>query len=210
MFEPLMIPLIAVLVNLGGTLVIYSFMAFFLTQLHWHARGVLGVLMTIIVAEAFWIVPALIGFDYSIAGTSAAYSLCFGNWLVSAFAILLFCQTVKGIPRQLEDSARLDGCGWFGTYWHAVLPLVKRDLGFIALLIVMATALPFWANLTTPGGTDFRPFFEFVRVGTYGSLTTMLAVSVITSLPVIAILFVAKCQLRHTTDAGRTGSVSTL
>jgi multiple sugar transport system permease protein len=102
---------------------------------------------------------------------------------------------VKGIPRQLEDSARLDGCGWFGTYWHAVLPLVRRDLGFIALLIVMATALPFWANLTAPGGTAFRPFLEFLRLPTHDSFSSMLAVSAITSLPVIAIFFAAK---RHT------------
>jgi ABC-type glycerol-3-phosphate transport system permease component len=194
MSEPLMISLIAVTVNLGGTLVIYSFMAFFLARLHWHGRGAPAVLTTIIVAELFWIVPTMIGFDYSIVGTSASYSLWFGNWLVSAFAIVLFCQTAKGIPRQLEDSARLDGTNWFGTYWHVVLPLVRRELGFIAVLTVMATAFPVWANLTGLGGIALQPFFEFVRVGTYGSITTMLAVSAITRLPVIAILFAAKRQ----------------
>jgi sn-glycerol 3-phosphate transport system permease protein len=192
MSEPLMICLIAVTVDLGGMLVIYSFMAFFLARLHWHGHGVLPVLVTIIMAGLFWIVPTMIGFDYSIVGTSASYSLCFGNWLVSAFAIFLFCQTVKGIPRQLEDTARVDGCYWLGIYWHVVLPLVRRELGFIAFLIVMATALPFWANLTAPGGTDFRPFFEFVRVATYGSVSTMAAVSMITSFSVIAIFLTAK------------------
>src|SRR5438477_7678989 len=108
MSEPLMITLIAATVNLGGTLVIYSFMAFFLIRLHWHGRGVSAVLMTIIVAELFWIVPTMIGFRYISVETSASYSLCFGNWLVSAFAIVLFCQTVKAIPRQLENTARLD------------------------------------------------------------------------------------------------------
>ena len=189
MSESLIIWLIAVSVNLGGMLVIYSFMAFCLARLRWHTRGVPAVLVTIIVAGLFWIAPTMIGFGYSIFGTSAAYSLCFGNWLVSAFALVLFCRTAQGIPRQLEDSARLDGCGWFGTYWHAVLPLVRRELGLLAFLLVMATALPFWANLTGPGGTDLRPVFEFVP---YGSSTIMLAVSVITSLPVIAIFFAAQ------------------
>jgi multiple sugar transport system permease protein len=197
-------------VNLGGTLVIYSFMAFFLARLHWHGRGVPAVLITIIMVEAFWIIPS-IGFPFSLLVTPRAYSLCFGNWLVSAFSILLFCQTVKGIPRQLEDSARLDGCGWFGTYWHAVLPLVRRELGFIALLIVMATALPFWAHSVEEGWNEsFLPFFAILGLPTYDSFASILAVSAITSLPVIAIFFVAKRQLRHTADAGRTGSVSTL
>ena len=198
MSEPLMICLIAVTVNLGGMVAICSFMAFFLARLHWHGRGVLSVLVTIIVGGLFWIVPAMIGFDYSIVGTSASYSLCFGNWLVSAFAIVLFCQTVKGIPRQLEDSARVDGCSWLGTYWHVVLPLVRRELWFIAFLIVMATVLPFWTNLTAPGGTALGPFFAFAHIAAYGSVGTMVAISVITSFPVIAIFLAAK----HNTPAG--------
>jgi multiple sugar transport system permease protein len=111
--------------------------------------------------------------------------------LVSAFVIILFCQTVKRIPRQLEDSARLDGCGLFGIYRRIVLPLVRRELGFITLLIVMATALPFWENLTAPDRTDFRPYFEFVRLPTYDSFISMLTMSGMTSLSVIAIFFVA-------------------
>jgi len=198
MSKPLIICLIAVTVNLGGMVAICSFMAFFLARLHWHGRGVLSVLVTIIVGGLFWIVPAMIGFDYSIVGTSASYSLCFGNWLVSAFAIVLFCQTVKGIPRQLEDSARVDGCSWLGTYWHVVLPLVRRELWLIAFLIVMATALPFWTNLTAPGGTALGPFFAFAHIAAYGSVGTMVAISVITSFPVIAIFLAAK----HNTPAG--------
>ena|ERR1022692_1673190 len=198
MSKPLMICLIAVTINLGGMVAICSFMAFFLARLHWHGRGVLPVLVTIIVGGLFWIVPAMIGFDYSIVGTSASYSLCFGNWLVSAFAIVLFCQTVKGIPRQLEDSARVDGCSWLGTYWHVVLPLVRRELWFIAFLIVMATVLPFWTNLTAPGGTALGPFFAFAHIAAYGSVGTMAAISVITSFPVIAIFLAAK----HNTPAG--------
>ena len=198
MSKPLIICLIAVTVNLGGMVAICSFMAFFLARLHWHGRGVLSVLVTIIVGGLFWIVPAMIGFDYSIVGTSASYSLCFGNWLVSAFAIVLFCQTVKGIPRQLEDSARVDGCSWLGTYWHVVLPLVRRELWLIAFLIVMATVLPFWTNLTAPGGTALGPFFAFAHIAAYGSVGTMVAISVITSFPVIAIFLAAK----HNTPAG--------
>src|SRR5438128_282014 len=129
MSAPLMIMLIAVTVNLVGTLVIYSFLAFFLARLQWHGLGVLAVLISIIIAEVYWITTTMTGLDYSIVQTATSYSFLFGDWLVSAFAIILFCQTVKDIPRQLEDSARLDGCGWFGIYWHVVLPLVRRDLG---------------------------------------------------------------------------------
>ena len=187
MSTPLMIMFVALAVNLVGSLVIYSFMAFFLTQLHWRNRGLLAALITIIMAEVFWIVPAMVGFGYPQIETPASDSLWFGNWLVSAFAVVLFCQTVKSIPRQLEDSARLDGCGWFGTYWHTVLPLVRRELGFIAFLIIMAIALPFCLNFTRSGVFPFVPLptndFNFIG---------MLAVSAIASLPIITLFFIAK------------------
>ena len=136
------------------------------------------------------------GLDYSIAQTATSYSFLFGDWLVSAFAIILFCQTVKGIPRQLEDSARLDGCGWFGIYWHVVLPLVRRDLGLIALLLVMATTLPFLTDLTS------YAFFSAPPLPAYDAFTRMLGMSGLATVPVIAIFIIAKRRLRHTTDIG--------
>jgi ABC-type glycerol-3-phosphate transport system permease component len=201
MSEPLIITLIAVTFNLGGMLVIYSFMAFFLARLHWRGHGVLAVLMTIIIAEFFWIVPTMIGLDYSIAETTTSYSFLFGNWLVSAFAVILFCQTVKGIPRELEDSARLDGSGWFRIYWHVVLPLVRQDLGLIALLIGMATTLPFLTDLTK------HAFFPAPPLPTYDAVTRMLAHSAIATVPVIAIFVIVKRRLRHTTYGSGVPSV---
>lgn len=184
MSKPLIITLIGVSVNLGGTLVIYSFMAFFLTRLQWRDRGALAVLMTIIIAEVFWILPTIIGLDY-------AYPFFFGNWLVSAFSVVLFCQTAQRIPRQLEDSARLDGCGWFGTYWHVVLPLVRRDLGLIALLLVMATTLPFLTDLAR------YAFLPAPPLPTYDAFTRMLVMSGIATVPVIAIFVIAKRRPRR-------------
>jgi multiple sugar transport system permease protein len=200
MSQPFVILLVALTFNLAGMLVIYSFMAFFLTRLQWRGRGVPAVFITILIAGVFWILPAIISLDY-------AYSFFFGNWLVSTFSIVLFSQTVKRIPRQLEDSMRLDGCGWFGTYWHVVLPLVRRDLGFITFLIVMATTLPFFTELIRQGGIDCYPS---LRLSTY-DFPSMLAMSAITSLPVIAIFFVAKRLLLHAPRAvgTRTGFVAT-
>src|SRR5450432_1936556 len=106
MSQLLMASLIALGVNLAGMLLIYSLMAFALARLNWHRRGVIAVLATIIAAEIFWIVPAMIGFGDSLAASPLPFSLCFGNWLVSAFGIVIFCQTVTKIPGELEDSAR--------------------------------------------------------------------------------------------------------
>ena len=54
----------------AGMLLIYSLMAFALARFSWHGRGTLPVLVTIIVAGLFWIVPTILVFGYSSAGTS--------------------------------------------------------------------------------------------------------------------------------------------
>jgi len=39
------------------------------------------------------------------------------------FFVFLLIQFVRGIPRELDESAKMDGCSWFGIYWRVVMPL---------------------------------------------------------------------------------------
>lgn len=128
--------LIALSVNLAGMLVIYSLLAFALVRMSWHGRGIISVLVAIVVAGQFWIVPTLLVRSVGDAAV-VSHSLSFCNWLILGVSVIVLCQAVRWIPRQLEDSARLDGCSWLGIYWHVLLPFVRREL----LLIVFLTAL---------------------------------------------------------------------
>jgi multiple sugar transport system permease protein len=190
--------LVAGAINLVGMLVIYSLMANALTRFYWHGRGTMTVLGTIILAGLFWIVPSLalaLG-DLPVP----ARALWFGNWLVSGFSVGILCQSVRLIPLELGDSARLDGCGWLGTYRHIVLPLVRRELGLIALLTLMATSILFWAAaFTTPETQAAPPWLHLLlptggehRPGLTRTLLTMTGGSLVLTLPVLVIFFLAK------------------
>lgn len=39
------------------------------------------------------------------------------------FFVFLLIQFIRGIPRELDESAKIDGCSWFGIYWRVVIPL---------------------------------------------------------------------------------------
>jgi len=41
------------------------------------------------------------------------------------------------LPKDLEDSARVDGCGKFGVYWHIALPLAKPAIAVIVIVNVL-------------------------------------------------------------------------
>jgi multiple sugar transport system permease protein len=50
-----------------------------------------------------------------------------------AFFIFLLRQFFRTIPTELEDAARIDGCGNFRIFWHVALPLSKPALATVAL-----------------------------------------------------------------------------
>lgn len=66
--------------------------------------------------------------------------------LFSAFGTFLLRQFFMGLPKELEEAARLDGCNHFQIYWKIMLPLAKP--GLIALGIF--TALWSWNELMWP------------------------------------------------------------
>jgi|GEM_PF-1137370 len=191
MSQQLAVCLIAVAVNLAGMLVIYSLMTHLLAPFAWHGRGIFGLIVVIVVAQLFWIAPALLIVGARKPDSSASYALWFGNWLVCGFALVLLGQTAKRIPRQLEDSARLDGLGWFGVWRHVIFPFVRRDLGLIALFTIMATLLPFWAFITLPEASDVIVLYQRA-LSPAEQIGIMAAGSLIGALPLIAIFFFAR------------------
>ena len=191
MSEQLAACLISVGANLAGMLVIYFVMAQQVARLAWRGRGILGVLAIIVAAQLFWIAPALLIVGARNPDNANSYALWFGNWLVSAFAVVLLWRTATRIPRQLEDSARLDGLGAFGTWRHAVFPFVKGDLVLISILTVMATLLPFWGFVTEPdAGNAIVIYQRFLSPG--GRVAMMTGASLLGALPVIAIFFLRR------------------
>ncbi|MCD6093961.1 MAG: carbohydrate ABC transporter permease [Candidatus Omnitrophica bacterium] len=50
-----------------------------------------------------------------------------------AMSIFLLKSFFEKIPRDLEDSARIDGCSRLGIYWHLCLPLAKPALAIVVI-----------------------------------------------------------------------------
>ena len=165
MSHELLICLIAVAVNLAGMLVIYSGMSDAFARLAWRREGPLVPFAFIVVAQLFWIAPAIWIVESQGASGTGSYALWFGNWLVCGFSIVLFNKSAARIPLALNDTARMDGLSGLATWQRTVFPFVRRDLVVVALLTVMATLLPFWGVINQPDAgsvvTRHRlPYFE--------------------------------------------------
>jgi multiple sugar transport system permease protein len=52
-----------------------------------------------------------------------------------AFFIFLFRQFFRGIPEDIFDAARLDGCSYLGIYWRILMPLSKPVMATSSILV---------------------------------------------------------------------------
>ncbi|MCG3206212.1 MAG: L-arabinose transport system permease protein AraQ [Elusimicrobia bacterium] len=55
-----------------------------------------------------------------------------------ALGLFILRPFFERIPKDLEDAARIDGCGRWGIYWHVAIPLAKPALAVVALFTSLA------------------------------------------------------------------------
>ena len=97
---------------------------------------------------------------------------------------------LQGIPREMEESAYIDGCSRLKTFWKVIVPLAKP--GMISSIIVtfisvwgeLLLALPLTLSKATPL-TVYASSFSGVYATNFGGAA---AVSAISILPVIMIV----------------------
>lgn len=65
---------------------------------------------------------------------------------VNVFGIYLCKQYCEEIPRELIESARIDGAGDFAIYWRIVIPQIRPSIGALAIF----TFMEYWNDYLNP------------------------------------------------------------
>jgi multiple sugar transport system permease protein len=66
---------------------------------------------------------------------------------IDAFFVFLMVQFMRGIPRELDEAAKIDGCSPFGVFWHVILPLSRPALVTTAIFSFIWTWNDFFRQL---------------------------------------------------------------
>lgn len=66
--------------------------------------------------------------------------------LVLPFTLLLMRNFLDGLPNEMLDAARVDGCGSFGIWWYIIVPLTKP----ISMVVIIWTFLFSWNEYFLP------------------------------------------------------------
>jgi ABC-type glycerol-3-phosphate transport system permease component len=107
-----------------GTLLSCSFAAYGFARLRAPGRNTIFMLLmaTLMLPTTVTLVPTYIVFN-NLGWLNTFRPLVLPAFFGSAFFIFLFRQFYLGIPKELEEAARIDGAGYFRIWWSIFLPL---------------------------------------------------------------------------------------
>ena len=64
----------------------------------------------------------------------------------TAFGLYLLRQSFLGVPKELEEAARIDGCSRLGEWWNVMIPAARADLITLAMFVFIGT----WGDFLWP------------------------------------------------------------
>ena len=119
-------------------------------------------------------------------------------WCVNIFTIFLFRQHFKSLPKELFESASLDGCSTFGMLWRLILPLSKSVIATASVFSLIGS----WNSFMWPLVMTNRPELRVLQVGlsyfnqeASTQTTLLMAASAFSIVPILIIFFMAQKQI---------------
>ncbi len=190
-------------------LVVDTLAAFSYSRLRWAGRDkMFGVIVAtmlvpgqVLLIPAYLLIRALGWFD-----TYAALIVPAG---AGAFGVFLLRQFFLAIPAELEEAARIDGCGPLGILRHVVLPLSKPALAALGIFTFMGTWNAFEGPLIFTDSLEMRtlPIGITIFQGRYSvEYGPMMAAAALAALPVaIAFLLFQRHIIKGISLTGMAG-----
>ena len=190
--------LIIVVLVVTGTLFSATTTAYAFAKLKWRGKDKWFIIMlaTMMIPIQVILIPTYVMYSY-IGWLSTRLPLIvpafFGGG--AAFYIFLLRQFFKGVPKELSESAIIDGATHFQIFFRIMLPLSKPALMTVALFTFMATWNDYFGPLIFLSNPDhwtlaigLRAFQT--RFG--GRFDLMMAASILIMLPTLIIFFFAQ------------------
>ncbi len=118
--------------NIVGQILSCSLVAYGFARIRFPGRNVLFlvVLSTLMIPFHILIIPRFVLFK-TLGWLDSLLPLIIPSFFGGAFNIFLLRQYFMSIPLELDDAARIDGCGHWGIFWRIIMPLSKPALGAV-------------------------------------------------------------------------------
>jgi multiple sugar transport system permease protein len=182
--------------SMAGMLFSSSLVAYSFARLRWPGRDVLFLVLlgTMMLPAAVTMIPRFIIFK-ELGWVDTLLPLWVPSLFANAFDVFLLRQFLLGIPNDLEDAAKIDGCGYFTIYWRIMLPLVKPALAALSIMHFLGTWNDFMGPLiyiSSPEKMTGSYALRLFQSANSGEWALLLAAATLWTLPVVALFFFAQ------------------
>ncbi|GAB6939570.1 carbohydrate ABC transporter permease [Isoptericola variabilis] len=181
---------VVVLGSVLGTLVSCSMAAYAFARMRFTAKTLLFAIMliTIMLPGHVTLVPQYVLFS-QLGMVNTFWPLVGPNMLATdSFFIFLMVQFIRGLPKELDEAARIDGAGHARIFLRIILPLMTPALATTAIFTFIGTWNQFFSALIYLTDTDMmtvpvalRLFVDSQGESNWGA---MFAMSIVSLLPV--------------------------
>jgi len=132
--------------TVGLNLLFCSLAAYPLARLSFRGRDVLFtfIVSTILIPFQIVMIPLYI-LAVNLGLRNSYIGLIFPA-IASAFGIFLLRQAFQGVPKELEEAARIDGCSELGIWWFVMLPSIRPALVTLAIFVFIGS----WSDFLWP------------------------------------------------------------
>lgn len=174
----------------AATVLVASMAAFALSRLRFRGRNLVFwfVLAGIMIPQEVLIVPLFREFDT--LGLLNTYWAVILPQVPTAIAVFIFKQFFDGLPKELEDAARVDGASLMRIYWSILLPLSRPVVAAVSIFTFVWS----WNNLLWPLLVLTNPELMTIPVGlasvqgSYGIMyADLMASALLGGLPLIVL-----------------------
>ena len=141
--------LVIVVLSIVGNLLSCSLAAYAFARLRFAGRRLFFALMlgTMMLPGHVLVVPQYVLFD-KLGWLNTYYPLLVPHFLATnGFYIFLMVQFIRSLPTELDDAARVDGCGPFRTFWKVIMPLCLPAFATTAIFTFISVWNEFFGPL---------------------------------------------------------------
>ena len=184
---------------LMGTLISIAVVAYAFSRIEWPGRNLVFFLMlsTMMIPAQALLVPQYVFFNkLHWVGTFNPLIIP-GFFAGGAAMVFLLRQSMSQIPKELDESAVVDGANHLQIFWEVILPLVKAPMATIATLLFVGL----WSSLLVPlmylQTVDLYTLPIYISTLYNVNLTvqpwpTIMAAAVLTTVPLMVVFFFAQ------------------
>jgi multiple sugar transport system permease protein len=184
---------IVVVGAVAGNLFACSLAAYAFARLKFRFKTLLFsiMLVTVMLPIHVVLVPQYILFN-ALGWVNTFVPLILPKFLATdAFFVFLMVQFIRGIPRELDEAARIDGCGHWRIFSRVIIPLMGPALATAAIFTFIWTWSDFFTPLiylTDPNSytvpVALRSFLDATAGSNWGA---MFAMSIVTLIPLFLV-----------------------